>query len=117
MAKLCLACMFVCANICSSNRAFITQNPLSASFFWQRISTEPVNSLFAHQGPFLMKNIIDWSNIRLGIYSLSSLHLLRDNSFVKQLNFVCQFIIRNVSARDSCCQPFDEGRTFLNITS
>lgn len=79
MAKLCLACMFVCANICSSSGALITHNLLSASFFWQRISTEPVHmsDFFAHQGPLLMKTIIDWSNIRLGIFSLSLLHLLR----------------------------------------
>lgn len=70
MAKLCLACMFVCANICSSNRALITQNLLSVSFLWQRVSTEPVHisDLFAHQGALLMGNIIDWNNSRLGIF-------------------------------------------------
>lgn len=71
MAQLCLACMFVCANICSNNSALITQNLPSASFFWQRISTEPVHVFdfsFAYQGAFLMESITDWSNIRLGIF-------------------------------------------------
>lgn len=66
-----------------------------------------------------MENIIDWSIIRLGIFYLSLLQLLSDNSFAKQQaeNFVCEFIIRNMSVYDSCFQPFDKVMTFLNITS
>ncbi len=77
MAKLCLACMFVCANICSSNGALITQNLLSASFFWLYMSAEVAHvSLFlsflfvflAHQEIYLMEGITDWSDTGLGIF-------------------------------------------------
>lgn len=47
MAKLCLACMFVCANICSSDGALITENLLSASFFWQRMSSDIFYFIFS----------------------------------------------------------------------
>lgn len=126
MAKLCLACMFVCANICLSNGALITHNLLSASFFWQCMSTEPVHVLvFSSVFFFCLIRELSWwriSVIRVILGSVFSYcllpHLLTNNSFVKRQaeNLLCGFIIHAMSVCDSCLQPFDKGMTFLNIT-